>query len=102
MVLTKKMAPHEFEWTDEAQNAMDLLKYLAAMAVPVQTLDYELACLVRSKDQRDSEHGLVTVHVDSSSIGVGWMIAQRLANVEYPIVVVWGVPSTQGRATQVT
>src|SRR6266436_7855801 len=35
MVLTKKMAPHEFEWTDEAQNAMDLLKYLAAMVVPV-------------------------------------------------------------------
>jgi len=30
--------------------------------------------------------GLVTVHVDSLTIGVGWMIAQHLDDVEYPIV----------------
>ncbi len=37
-------------------------------------------------DQRDNELRLVTVHVDSSTIGVGWMIAQRLVDAEYPIV----------------
>src|SRR5258708_3075233 len=35
MALTKKMAPHEFEWTDKAQDAMELLKHLAATAIPV-------------------------------------------------------------------
>src|SRR5258708_14474371 len=86
MVLTKKMVHNEFEWTEEAQDAMELLKHLAAMAVPVRSLDYELARQVKPKDQRDNELGLVTVHVDSSSIRVGWMIAQHLADAEYPIV----------------
>src|SRR5258708_40349909 len=57
--LTKKMAPHEFEWTDEAQDAMELLKHLAMMAVPVRSLDYELAHQVKPVDQRDGELGLV-------------------------------------------
>jgi len=80
------MVPNEFEWTEEAQDAMELLKHLAATAVPVRSLDYELARQVKPKDQRDNELGLVTVHVDSSSIRVGWMIAQCLVNAEYPIV----------------
>ncbi len=86
MALTKKMVPNEFKWTKEAQDAMELLKHLAATAIPVRSLDYELAQQVKPKDQQDNELGLVTVHVDSSSIGVGWMIAQHLADVEYPIV----------------
>ncbi len=85
-VLTKKMPLNEFKWTDEAQDAMEMLKHLAATAVPVRSLDYELARKVKPLDQRDGELGLVTVHVDSSSIGVGWMIAQRLSDAEYPIV----------------
>src|SRR5260221_3967561 len=84
--LTKKMAPHEFEWTEEAQDAMELLKHLAAMAIPVRSLDYELARNVQPPDQRDNELRLVTVHVDLSIIGVGWMIAQHLTDAEYPIV----------------
>src|SRR5258706_415122 len=84
--LTKKMAPHEFEWTDEAQDAMELLKHLAAMAVPVRALDYELARRVKPPDQRDNDLGLVAIHVDASSIGMGWMITQRLEEAEYPIV----------------
>src|SRR6266436_6787177 len=86
MALTKKMAPHEFEWTEEAQDAMELLKHLAATAVPVRSLDYELARNVQPPDQRDNELGLVTVHIDSSIIGVRWMIAQHLTDTEYPIV----------------
>ncbi len=86
MALTKKMVPNEFEWTEEAQDAMELLKHLAATAIPVRSLDYELAQQVKPKDQQDNELGLVTVHVDSSSIRVGWMIVQHLADAEYPIV----------------
>ena len=56
------------------------------MAMLVQLLDYELACQVQPKDQQENELGLVTVHIDLSSIRVGWMIAQHLADVEYPIV----------------
>ncbi len=41
---------------------------------------------MKPPDQRDGELGLVTVHIDSSVIGVGWMITQRLADMEYPIV----------------
>src|SRR5258708_9712565 len=85
-LLTKKMPLHEFKWTEEAQDAMDLLKHLATTAVPVRLLDYELAHKVKPADQRDGKLGLVTIHVDSSSIGVGWMIAQRLNDTEYPIV----------------
>ena len=80
------MAPHEFEWTKEAQDAMDLLKHLASVTVPVRLLDYELARGVKAKDQRDNELGLVSVHVDSSTIRVGWMIAQHLEEAEYPVV----------------
>ncbi|SRR5258708_11753336 len=85
-VLTKKMPLHKFEWSEEAQDAMDLLKHLATTAMPVRSLDYELACKVKPVDQRDGELRLVTVHVDSSSIGIGWMIAQCLVDAEYPIV----------------
>src|SRR5260221_1313382 len=84
--LTRKMPLSEFKWTEEAQDAMGLLKHLACTGIPVRGLDYELARQVKLPDQCDGKLGLVTIHVDSSSIGVGWMIAQHLVNVEYPIV----------------
>src|SRR5258708_144791 len=85
-LLTKKMPLHEFKWTEETQDAMDLLKHLATTAVPVRLLDYELAHKVKPVDQRDGKLGLVMIHVDSLSIGVGWMTAQHLNDAEYPIV----------------
>src|SRR5258708_33874839 len=42
MLLTKKMTLSEFEWTEEAQESMELLKNFASTAVPVRMLDYEL------------------------------------------------------------
>ena len=80
------MGLHEFEWTEEAQDAMELLKHLASTAVPIRALDYELARKVVQHDQRDNDLGLVAIHVDGSSIGVGWMITQRLEEAEYPII----------------
>src|SRR5258708_15031565 len=56
------------------------------MAIPVRSLDYELVQKVKPLDQRDGELGLVIIHVDSSSIGVGWMIAQCLEDAEFTIV----------------
>ncbi len=85
-LLTKKMALSEFNWTEEAQGAMDLLKHLVSTAVPVRMLDYELAWKVKQPDQRESDVGLVSIHMDASNIGVGWMIAQRLEDAEYPVV----------------
>ena len=84
--LTRKMAPHEFKWMAEAQEAMDMLKALASTAVPVRSLDYEEARKVKPANQRKGDQGLVLVRVDTSLIGVGWMIAQNLNGTEYPIV----------------
>ena len=84
--LTKKMPLNEFVWSEEAQEAMEVLKHLASTAVPVRSLDYTLAKTVQSEDLRDSDLGLVSIHVDSSYIGVGWMITQKLKDAEYPIV----------------
>ena len=49
--LTKKMAPNEFEWNNGTQEAMELLKHLASTAVPVRSLDYELAHHVKPQEQ---------------------------------------------------
>src|SRR5260221_3623696 len=86
MLLTKKMTLSEFKWTEEAQESMELLKHLASTAVPIRMLDYELVRKVKSLNQQENNMGLVLIHVDTSNIGVGWMIAQRLEEVEYPIV----------------
>src|SRR5258708_638265 len=86
MLLTKKITLSEFKWMEEAQESMELLKHLASTAVPVRMLDYELARKVKSLNQQENNVGLVLIHVDTSNIGVGWMIAQRLEEVEYPIV----------------
>ncbi len=85
-LLTKKMTLSEFEWMEEAQESMELLKHLALTAVPVRMLDYELARKVKSLNQQENNMELVSIHVDASNIGVGWMIAQQLEDAEYPIV----------------
>ena len=50
-MLTKKMVPHEFKWTTNAQEAMNTLKALALTAVPVRALDYEEAHKVKPANQ---------------------------------------------------
>ncbi len=80
------MGLHEFEWTKEAQDAMELLKHLASTVVPIRALDYELVHKVVQHNQRDNDLGLVAIHVDASSIGVGWMIMQHLEEAEYLII----------------
>ncbi len=50
-LLTKKMTLSEFKWMEEAQESMELLKHLVLTAVPIRTLDYELARKVKSLNQ---------------------------------------------------
>src|SRR5258708_24413247 len=75
-LLTKKMTHSEFKWMEESMESMELLKHLASTAVPVRMLDYELVRKVKSLNQQENDVGLVSIHVDTSNIGVGWMIAQ--------------------------
>ena len=86
MLLIKKMAPLEFKWTLEAENAMANLRNLVVNTVPIRVLDFRLATQVKPKNQRESDLGLVTIQVNSSVIGVGWMISQCHEDQEYPIV----------------
>src|SRR5258708_38464423 len=69
MLLTKKMPLSEFEWMEEAQESMELLKHLALTAVLVRTLDYELAWKVKSLNQQENDVVLVWSHVAASNIG---------------------------------
>src|SRR5258708_32484334 len=80
------MAPLEFKWTSEAENAMATLRNLVANAVPIRALDFCLATQVKPKNQHESDLGLVTIQIDSSVIGVGWMISQCHEDQECPIV----------------
>ena len=84
--LTRKMAPNEFKWSDEAQKSMDELKRLASSAVPIKAIDYELARKVPPESQRSNDEGLVSIAVDSSVIGCGWIVSQQIGGIEYPIV----------------
>jgi RNase H-like domain found in reverse transcriptase len=80
------MSPSEFEWTQEAQQAMDHLKHLASNAVPIKTIDYSLAREVSMKSQWQDDYGIVSIVVDSSPIGCGWIVSQQLEDTEYPII----------------
>ena len=50
-LLTKKMAPHKFKWTPQAERVMNTLRDLAANAIPIRLLDFCLAALVQPKNQ---------------------------------------------------
>ncbi len=45
-----------------------------------------MAHKVMPQEQRDNDLGLVAIHIDASTIRVGWMIAQHLEEAEFPIV----------------
>jgi RNase H-like domain found in reverse transcriptase len=80
------MAPTEFKWSEDTQQAMDKLKYLTATTVPIRTIDYGLAREVPMSLQHTSDYGLVSIAVDSSPIGCGWIVSQQLEDTEYPII----------------
>src|SRR6266852_6560560 len=67
ILLTKKSETPLFEWNDEAQTAMERLKFLASTATPLRAIEYKLASTVTRPEFRDSDMGLVTLAVDSQS-----------------------------------
>jgi hypothetical protein len=84
--LTRKAETPVFEWTDDAQSAMERLKFLATTAPPLVAIEYELVSKITSPEFRDSDLGLVTLAVDSSYIGAGWILSQVLDKGDLPIL----------------
>ena len=84
--LTQKAITPEFEWNDGAQNAMDILKEKARTAPPLIAIDYILASQILRPQFRNSDLGLVTLAVDSSVIGAGWIVSQIVEKGELPVV----------------
>ena len=65
-VLTTKTENPEFIWTNEAQDAMERLKLLAATAPALTAINYEAVSKIIQKEFRTSDEGLVILAVDSS------------------------------------
>lgn len=61
--LTRKAETPIFEWTDDAQSAMEHLKFLATTAPPLVAIEYELASKIASPEFQDSNLGLVMLAV---------------------------------------
>lgn len=74
-----------FVFTQEAQNAMDILKKLVASAPILKVVDYELAKLA-TPPPRVSNHGLVVLVVDSSIHGSGWVLYQHIETDKHPVL----------------
>ena len=85
-MLMAKMENPEFIWTTEAQEAMEHLKLLTAMAPPLTVINYEAAYKIIQQEFRTSDKGLVILAIDSSYIGAGWIVSQICNNQELPIL----------------
>lgn len=85
-ILTRNMPDIEFQWTDAAQEAMETLKDAVANSSAIKPLNYQMAREIDVKERRDSDLGLVTIAVDSSVIGAGWIIYQIFEDDEHPII----------------
>ena len=83
-MLTRKTM-REFEWTNDAENAMVTLKKLAADLPTRKALDISIAN-VKPIGERTSDYGLVTLAVDSSIIAVGWIEYQTLEDGRHPLM----------------
>ena len=84
--LTKKAETPIFVWNDDAQSVMEHLKFLATTAPPLVAIEYELASKIASQEFCDSDLGLVTLAVDLSYIGAGWILSQVLEASDLPVL----------------
>jgi hypothetical protein len=65
---------------------MDTLKERVHMAPPLITINYMLASQVTWPHFHELDIGLVSLVVDSSVIGAGWIISQIVEDGEFPMV----------------
>lgn len=80
--LTRKSV--DFAWTNDAQEAMDLIKQRVTTAPVLKPIDYQLARAISPHDGRPSNHGIVIVAVDSSKYGAGWVLYQMRETDKHP------------------
>ena len=86
LMTTKEAAAQPFEWTEEAQKTMARLKESTKAAPPLASIDYVLASEIARSEQRETDMGLVTLAVDSSVIGAGWIISQTTQGGDLPVL----------------
>jgi hypothetical protein len=75
-----------FNWSTEANEAFERLKFLASTAPPLIKINFELALKIIRPEMRTSDLGLVTIAVDSSIIGAGWILSQITEKGELPVL----------------
>ena len=83
-LMTRKAYSEAFKWSSDAHEAFERLKFLASTAPPLIKIDFTLTSKVKRPGDRTSDVGLVTIAVDSSNIGVGWIISQMTEEGEFP------------------
>ncbi|KAF7371577.1 Retrovirus-related Pol polyprotein from transposon 17.6 [Mycena venus] len=77
LTLLLRSTENHFVFNDAARAAQEELKRAVTSAPVLVTVDYELARLLHPRP-RTSDHGLITVAVDSSIHGSGWVVFQIL------------------------
>jgi len=85
LTLLTKHTPQDFEWNDQAEQAMIELKEASTRIPARKALDITIAN-VGKEGERESDFGLVTLAVDSSIIAVGWIEYQTLEDGRHPIM----------------
>ena len=80
-----KIPASEFQWTEEAEAAMGILKQAITTIPALKTLDITLA-KVPQQEECDSDLGLVTIAVDSSQTAVGYVMYQTLETGRHPLL----------------
>ena len=85
-MLTRHSSAKTFNWSTEANEAFERLKFLASTVPPLIKIDFELALKITHPEMRTSDLGLVTIAVDSSIIGAGWILSQITEKGELPIL----------------
>ena len=85
-MLTRHSSAEIFNWSTEANEAFERLKFLASTVLPLIKIDFELALKITRLEMRTSDLGLVTIAVDSSIIRAGWILSQITEKGELPVL----------------
>lgn len=91
----------EFRWSQEAQQAMEILKQAATEVPALKALDIEKAKNMVPQGPNQYAIGQVIVAVDSSYIAVGYILSQQFEDGHHPILfgsITWN--DTESRYSQ--
>lgn len=82
-----KLQKHEFEWNQQAEDAMIQLKEAITTIPALRTLDLQ-AAMNASRDAPDGKpgYGQVILAVDSSIIAAGYILSQVSEDGRHPIL----------------